>query len=80
MGRVPGVVAFAAILGVAALGTGCGGIGASGSVSPASFFLPGIGQNTPKAPSSNPVQPETPSDAPGSASPRMAFNSADLVQ
>jgi hypothetical protein len=32
----------------AALGAGCGGIGANGSVSPATFFLPGIGQVAPQ--------------------------------
>jgi len=31
------------------LGTGCGGINANGSISPASFFLPGLMQNRPKA-------------------------------
>ena len=32
----------------AGLGTGCGGIGASGSVSPATFLLPGLGQVQPQ--------------------------------
>ncbi|PYL00672.1 MAG: hypothetical protein DME18_10945 [Verrucomicrobia bacterium] len=31
------------------LGTGCSGINASGSVSPATFFLPGLGQARPDA-------------------------------
>jgi hypothetical protein len=35
------------------LATGCSGINASGSVSPATFLLPGLGQNRPE-----PVQPE----------------------
>jgi hypothetical protein len=33
----------------AALFTGCGGINASHSISPASFFLPGLGQTQPEA-------------------------------
>lgn len=33
---------------VALLGSGCGGIGAGGSVSPATFLLPGIGQTEPE--------------------------------
>lgn len=33
------------LAGVAVLGIGCGGLGASGSISPASFLLPGLGQN-----------------------------------
>jgi hypothetical protein len=31
----------------AAFATGCGGIGASGSVSPATFLLPGLGHTVP---------------------------------
>jgi hypothetical protein len=34
------------LIGLAALGIGCGGLNASHSVSPASFFLPGLGQNS----------------------------------
>ncbi len=36
------------LLAVAALGSGCGGLGASGSVSPATFLLPGLGQAEPQ--------------------------------
>ena len=35
---------------VCALMAGCGGVNASGSVSPASFFLPGIIEHTPERP------------------------------
>jgi len=44
--RLAGVTALAVWAG---FGSGCGGIGASGSVSPATFLLPGIGQNAPQA-------------------------------
>ncbi|PYJ84803.1 MAG: hypothetical protein DME22_11405 [Verrucomicrobia bacterium] len=40
------------------LGTGCSGINASGSVSPATFFLPGLGQVRPDA-----NRPEIPTPA-----------------
>ena len=40
------------------LGTGCSGINASGSVSPATFFLPGLGQVRPDA-----NRPEIPAPA-----------------
>jgi len=38
----------AALAAMVLLGTGCGGINASGSVSPASFFLPGLLRNDTK--------------------------------
>jgi hypothetical protein len=40
---------------VALLGAGCGGINASQSVSPASFFLPGIIKNCPPCTNSVPL-------------------------
>jgi hypothetical protein len=40
---------------LALLGAGCGGINASQSVSPASFFLPGIMRNDPPAQTNAPV-------------------------
>jgi hypothetical protein len=62
--------------GVALCGAGCGGLGASGSVSPATFLLPGLGQiNTEKRP---PQAVEQSVDRP--ASPQVAAHSADLVQ
>ena len=58
---------------VALLGIGCGGIGASGSISPASFLLPGLGHNdSQKArPADQIAQP---------TSPQVAAYSSDLVQ
>ena len=57
---------------VALLGIGCGGIGASGSISPASFLLPGLGHNdSQKAPADEVEQP---------TSPQVAAYSSDLVQ
>jgi hypothetical protein len=44
------LAAMAAVLGA---GIGCGGLNGSYNVSPASFFLPGIGQVTPPAGSTN---------------------------
>lgn len=44
-------VALALVL----VGIGCGGINASQSVSPATFFLPGLGQTSPDHP--QPVSP-----------------------
>jgi hypothetical protein len=45
---------------LALLGAGCGGINASQSVSPASFFLPGLMKNDPPAETNAPVAlPET---------------------
>jgi len=38
---------LALVLALVALGAGCSGINASQSVSPASFFLPGLGQAAP---------------------------------
>jgi hypothetical protein len=43
----------------AIMGAGCGGINGSGSVSPATFLLPGLMQYHPK-----PAQPATPSSQP----------------
>jgi hypothetical protein len=40
---------------VALLGVGCGGINASQSVSPASFFLPGLIKNCPTCTNSMPL-------------------------
>ncbi|HEV8540935.1 MAG TPA: hypothetical protein VGR78_00965 [Verrucomicrobiae bacterium] len=60
------------ILTVAMLGASCGGISAGGSASPATFLLPGIGQNTPKQ--------SSPTVAPGKASPTVAAYSAELPQ
>ena len=48
---------------VASLGIGCGGLSASQSISPATFLLPGLGQNV--------EQPTT--EEPG-ASPLVALN------
>lgn len=50
-----------ALAGLILLGTGCGGISASRSVSPASFLLPGIMQYDPRPVEPGPddvVQPE----------------------
>jgi hypothetical protein len=44
------------------LGAGCGGINASRSVSPLSFFLPGLVQSEPKA-QSNPLDSPPPTPA-----------------
>jgi hypothetical protein len=46
-------VLLALLAAVAFIGSGCGGLGASGSISPATFLLPGIGQNTPARPADN---------------------------
>lgn len=45
MSKVKRLLASAALLGVAAALSGCSGINASHSVSPASFFLPGLIQH-----------------------------------
>jgi hypothetical protein len=67
-------LAFASI---ALFGTGCGGLGASGSISPATFLLPGIGHND----SQKRLQEQDPVQQPGSAgSPQVAAISADLAQ
>jgi hypothetical protein len=59
---------------VAVIGMGCGGIGANGSVSPATFLLPGIGQ----------VQPQNPPGGPDGngfkESPEVAAYSSDSVR
>jgi len=47
MSKVKRLLASAALLGVAGALTGCSGINASHSVSPASFFLPGLIQHDP---------------------------------
>lgn len=39
------------LLAMIGLGSGCSGINASGSVSPASFILPGLGEAHPNPPS-----------------------------
>lgn len=44
--RQVGLLATALVIGLVA--TGCGGISASPSISPASFLLPGLVQDTPK--------------------------------
>ena len=55
-------LSLAFLVGVLFLGAGCSGINASGSVSPATFLLPGLGQTAPaKAPVAT---PEPVSDAP----------------
>jgi hypothetical protein len=36
------------LVSVGTIGTGCGGVAANGSVSPATFLLPGIGQTDPQ--------------------------------
>ena len=58
---------------VALLGIGCGGIGASGSISPASFLLPGLGHNdSQKVPPADEIAQPT--------GPQVAAYSSDLVQ
>lgn len=65
------------LAGLAIFGIGCGGLGASGSVSPASFLLPGFGHND--------SQKHPPADAQEqpsqqvAASPQVAAVSVDLV-
>jgi hypothetical protein len=46
---------MAMLMAVALLGAGCGGINASQSVSPASFFLPGLMKAGPPSTNSLPV-------------------------
>jgi hypothetical protein len=46
---------MAMLAAVALLGAGCGGINASQSVSPASFFLPGLIKNCPSCTNSAPL-------------------------
>ena len=64
----------------ALFGIGCGGLGASGSISPASFLLPGIGQHD----SQKRLQEQDPAQQSGFAdslgSPQVAAFSPDLVQ
>jgi len=66
-----------ALAGVALLGMGCGGLGASGSLSPASFLLPGLGHHDSQKPL--PTDAAEQVDAPLAASPQVAAISADLV-
>ena len=61
-----------AFVSVALCGIGCGGVGASGSISPASFLLPGLGHND----SQKPLPPDAVQQP---ASPQVATLSADLV-
>lgn len=68
------LLAFAAA--IAIFGSGCGGLGASGSVSPATFLLPGLGQAAPKAPEAS---PEDNSGMPLSVSPPVAAISGAAV-
>jgi hypothetical protein len=68
------------LAGIAIVGSGCGGLGASGSISPASFLLPGIGQNDPAAPSSHPNELYFSPEGTIKTSPRIAAYSADPVQ
>jgi hypothetical protein len=49
-------------------GAGCGGFSASKSVSPASFFLPGLLKADPKP---APADPALPADEPGNAVARL---------
>jgi hypothetical protein len=44
------LLSLAVLVMLAVLGAGCSGINASGSGSPASFFLPGLMQNAPLPP------------------------------
>ena len=71
-------LAFASI---ALFGIGCGGLGASGSISPASFLLPGIGHHDSQK---RLPQEQDPAQQPGSAAstgfPQVAALSADLAQ
>jgi hypothetical protein len=46
---------LAALVVVALIGAGCGGISASQSVSPATFLLPGLLKNCPQCPATNEV-------------------------
>jgi hypothetical protein len=65
-------VRLALLAAVAFIGGGCGGLGASGSISPATFLLPGIGQNTPAKPAD--------SAAPSEHSSVLAMNAAPTVE
>jgi hypothetical protein len=69
-----------AFAGIALFGIGCGGLGASGSISPASFLLPGIGHHD----SQKHLQEQDPSQQTGFAeslgSPQVAAFSPDPVQ
>jgi hypothetical protein len=54
-------------LALAMLASGCGGVNATGSVSPATFFLPGIMKIAPERPA--PGQPSLPEQATARATP-----------
>jgi len=71
-------LAFASI---AVFGIGCGGLGASGSVSPASFLLPGIGHHEPQNRPSREHDPAQQSESVASiGSSQVLALSPDLVQ
>ena len=61
------LAAAAACLAVAVLSTGCGGVNATGSVSPATFFLPGLMKAAPVKPA--PGAPPRPEHASAPATP-----------
>lgn len=54
-------------LGLAMVASGCGGVNATGSVSPATFFLPGLMKIAPERPA--PGQPALPEQASAHRSP-----------
>ena len=64
------------VAGAALLGVGCGGVGASGSISPASFLLPGLGHNE----SQKPLPVDAVQQPASQTSPQVAAFSSDLVQ
>jgi len=70
--RLTGLLSLMAVMMV---GAACGGISAGGSASPATFLLPGIGQNTPQRKSPSPAKDQK-------ASPVLAYSadSAELPQ
>jgi hypothetical protein len=65
------------ILAVAAIGTGCSGVNAGGSVSPATFLLPGLGHHSPKPPAAEVPSQEAPSLE---DSPALSVYAASVVQ
>ena len=66
---------------IALFGIGCGGLGASGSVSPASFLLPGIGHNDRDSQKNLPTDPaQQPGSINSLGSPQVAALSAGLAQ
>ena len=74
------VVATMALAGAVLCGMGCGGLGASGSISPASFLLPGIGQNSSEQRPHPQERIEQMHNVDEPSSPQVAAYSADLVQ